>query len=72
MSAINGCCWPRFQIRSVGRFGSLARRLLTSTHLAPSFVSRGGAVIQDSNSDHHERQPGIDIYKDPSSFRLSS
>jgi len=30
-----------------GRFGSLARRLLTSTHLAPSLVSRGGAAIQN-------------------------
>jgi len=26
--------------------GSLARRFLTSTHLAPSFVSRGGTAIQ--------------------------
>jgi hypothetical protein len=37
----NGCCWPRFQLRSLGRLGSLARRFLTSTHLAPSFCEPG-------------------------------
>ena len=46
MRDVNGCCWPRFQLRPLGRLGSLARRILTSTHLAPSFVSRGGAAIQ--------------------------
>ena len=41
MSDVNGCCWPRFQLRPLGRLGSLARRFLTSTHLAPSFCEPG-------------------------------
>src|SRR5215510_4018133 len=43
---LNGCCWPRFQCALIMPLEALSPPFLTSTHLAPSFVSRGGSAIR--------------------------
>jgi hypothetical protein len=77
-----GCCWPRYQNALFMPFRKpLTRRFLTSTHLAPSFVSRGWLVIlklRDCSAVDRlfltifDSDTSNRIYKDPSSLRLSS